>query len=539
MRKLISCCILISFLASCAQILTPGGGPKDTKPPRVLKYSPDSAATNFKGKKIVIHFDEYVQLTDLNNQLIISPPMNDAPDVNIRKKDIVIDLKDSLLPNTTYTISFGNSIRDITENNILDNFRYVFSTGPVIDSLKISGKVSSAATLNGEKGIDVMLYRTLGDSVPLKQKPYYFTKTRADGTFQFTNLKAGTYKLFALDDRNSDYLYNNTEERIAFANDPIVLNANIDTLNMYLFREDPKKQKLLKSTQTGLGRFEFVYALPMKNPKVSVESSLPSKAEMYTENSRNGDSINVWINNFTGDSITFQIEDSRTILDTVRMAMTKPSNKHSRGQVFTEDSRKLKLGCNTNLGSIFDLGKPLVIVANNPLKSFNAKDFIIMRGKDTLKTDISLSENKRSLSFSYVFEEDSSYSLFVKPGAATDCFGQKNDTLKSKFKIQEANYYGTLSVKLTGLPAGNYILKLVNEKDEIIREQKISDQPSAKFEMLSPGIYRLKLIADENKNGRWDSGNYMQHRQPEKVIYYVNPVKMRSGWDMDVEWIFK
>jgi hypothetical protein len=188
---------------------------------------------------------------------------------------------------------------------------------------------------------------------------------------------------------------------------------------------------------------------------------------------------------------------------------------------------------------LFDLGKSLIIAANNPLKSFDPKNFILMKGKDTLKTEISLSDNKRYLSFNYKFEEDSSYSLFVKPGATTDCFNQKNDTLKSNFTIQKADYYGTLTIKLTGLPSGNYILKLVNEKDDVLREVKVSDQPSVAFEMLPPGQYRLKLIADANRNGKWDTGNYMQHRQPEKIIYYANPVKMRSGWDMDVEWIFK
>jgi hypothetical protein len=138
-----------------------------------------------------------------------------------------------------------------------------------------------------------------------------------------------------------------------------------------------------------------------------------------------------------------------------------------------------------------------------------------------------------------VLDEDSSYSIFLKPGAVTDWFGQKNDTLKVSFKIQQARHYGTLNVKLTGIPSGNYLLRLVNDKDVLIREVKIADVASAKFDLLPPGQYRLKLIADVNKNGKWDTGNYLQHKQPEKIIYYVNPIRMRSGWDMDVEWIFK
>lgn len=530
--------MLLLFAASCAQILTPGGGPKDTTPPHVVDYSPDSAAKNFTGKRIVLRFDEYVQLTDINNQLIVSPPMNTPPDVTIRKKEIIIDLNDSLLPNTTYTISFGNAISDITEKNVLDNFRYVFSTGSVIDSLKISGSVVNASSLGAEKGIYVMLYKTNGDSVPLKQKPYYFTKTRADGSFLFTNLKAGNYKLFALDDKNSNYVYDNTEERVAFADQPINLTQDLDSVNLRLFKEQPTKQKLVKGSQIGTGKFLFVYALPMKHPKITAPH-LPPSSEMYSEYSTNGDSINVWINNLTADSVLFQVEDSRAIIDSVKIIVAKTTNRHGRGTSSTDESHKLKLAANSNSGGLFDLGKPLIITASNPLKSFNAKDFILMKGKDTLKTDISLSENKRFLSFTYKFEEDSIYTLFVKPGAAVDCFNQKNDTLKSKFKIQKADYYGTLSIKLTGLPAGNYQLQLLNEKGEAVREMKVAGEPSVKFEMLPPGQYSLKLIADTNKNEKWDTGNYLAHVQPEKVIFYAGLLKMRSGWDMDVEWIFK
>ena len=538
MRKITPLLIFILLISSCAQVLTPNGGEKDVSPPVVLKYYPDSAATNFTGKKIVIRFNEYVQLSDLNNQLIISPPMNTQPEVTIRKKDVVIELKDSLLPNTTYTISFGKSIKDITENNILDNFRYVFSTGPVIDSLKISGKVSNAITLAGEKDIYVMLYTETNDSVPLKKKPYYFTKSRADGSFEFTNLRAGQYKIFALDDKNSNYLYDNSEERIAFSDQLVDLHSNIDTLNLKLFREEPTKQKRLKTLQPGTGKFLFIYALPMKHPRLTVTSPL-WKEDVFTEYSVNGDSINVWINNLEKDSLKFQVEDSRTIIDTFSLAVNKPSVKHGKGGFGAEDTHKLKLSVNSGGGSSFDLNQQLIITTNNPLKNFNEKDFILMKGKDTLKNTITLDETKRHLHFSYKFEEDSSYSLFVKPNAITDWFGQKNDTLKSKFKIQKADYYGTLSVQFKGLTPGNYILGLLNEKDEVQKEVLITNDSLLKFEMLAPGSYRLKLIADENKNGKWDAGIYFQHKQPEKIIYYLNPIKMRSGWDMDVEWIFK
>jgi hypothetical protein len=532
--------LVLLLLASCAQVLTPDGGAKDAIPPHVIEYAPDSAATNFTGNKIVLKFDEYVQLKDLNNQLIISPPLDNDPDVIIRRREIVITLNDTLLPNTTYSISFGNAIRDITEENILDNFRYVFSTGPVIDSLQVSGKVVNASTLAGEKGILVMLYNNTGDSVPLKQRPYYFAKTKDDGSFTMTNLKAGKYKLIALDDKNSNYFFDNAAERIAFSNDLVDLTRNKDSINLKIFQEEPVKQSRIKAQQNAPGRFSFAYTLSLKDPQITFIPALPAGMDVFKEVSVTGDSIDLWFSSVLLDSITFVIHDEATALnDSIAMMMFKPGDKNKRIRTGAVDPRKLVVNPNVMTGSLFDLGKPLIIYSNNPLRAFNPKDFILLKGKDTLKAEAVLAANKRTINFNYSFAEDSSYSLYVKPNAVTDWFGQKNDTIKVNFKIRESRYYGTLNVKLTGLPAENYLLRVVNDKDVAIRELKISDATTAKFELLGPGSYRLKLIADENKNGKWDSGNYLQHKQPERVIYYINPVKMRSGWDMDVEWIFK
>ncbi|CAN5895439.1 Ig-like domain-containing protein [soil metagenome] len=536
-RTLPALVLLLLLSSSCALVLTPDGGPKDTTPPRVVKYKPDSAATNFTGNKIVLEFDEYIQLKDLNNQLIISPQLKNDPDVIIRRKEIIITLNDTLLPNTTYSISFGNSIRDITEENVLDNFRYVFSTGPQIDSLLISGKVVNAASLAGEKGILVMLYTNTGDSSVLNQRPYYFAKTRADGTFTMTNLRAGKYKMVALDDKNSNYYFDNAAERVAFVNEPIDLTGKIDTINLKMFNERAVKQTQLKAQQLGVGRVNFAYALPLKDPHVTTIPALPAGMDMFQELSANGDTIDLWLSNVLLDSAKFIVRDEATgVNDSITITFVKAGDKKRRSGAV--DQRKLTLTTNTG-GQLFELGQPLKIYANNPLRTFNAKDFILLKGKDTLKTNPVLSENKHVVTFNYTFAEDSSYRLFVEPGAAIDWFGQKNDTLKLFFKIRESRYYGLLNVKMTGLPAGNYLLQLVNEKDQVFREQKVLGASTATFELLPPGMYRLKLISDENNNGHWDSGNYWLHQQPERIIYYINPVKIRSGWDMDVEWIFK
>lgn len=528
------------LLASCAVIVSPSGGEKDVAPPHVVDYNPDSAAINFNSKRIVIRFNEYVQLSDLNNQLIVSPQMSEQPDVTIRKKEIVIDLPDSLLPNTTYTISFGTAIRDITENNVLDNFRYVFSTGPDIDSLRLSGKLLNASTLSSEKSVLVMLYRSAGDSVPYKERPYYFTKTKADGSFTLNNLKAGTYKVFALEDKNQNYLYDNTDERIAFSDSLINLRTNNDSLTLKLFRELPSSQKRMSLTQPTTGHIAVVYALPIRDLQITTSFSGEEQKNLFTEKSRNNDSINFWLGTVTSDSVTIVIRDGKTLVDSLELELERPGKKKNSGRGGENlDAKRLRIATNIS-GSQTEPGKKLQVNINNPVKELKTDLVFLLHGKDTMKTSLSLSENRRVIYFANTaFLEDSSYTVLLKPGAITDWFGQKSDTLLQKFHVRPATDYGALKTVLNGLPEGHYILQLLNEKGTVLQDTLISGPATVSFQYVSSGGYALKLIRDDNQNGKWDTGNYLLHRQPEMVSYYTKPIRMRTGWDMDVEWNFK
>lgn len=528
--------LLLPFLllASCAQILSPGGGEKDRTPPAVVEYNPDSAAVNFTGKRIIIRFNEYVQLSDLNNQLIVSPQMNEQPDVNIRKKEIVIDLPDSLLPNTTYTISFGNAIKDITEGNLLDNFRYVFSTGPQIDSLTCSGKLLNAYSLSPERNVLVMLYRNTADSVPYKERPYYFTKSRDDGSFRLTNLKAGTYRIFALDDKNQNYLYDNTDERIAFADSLLVLRDHVDSLSLKLFRELPAKQKRISLNQPFSGRVSLVYARPIADPQISVSLGETDRRSLFTEHSPNGDSLDLWLGSISSDSMKIVVRDGKTPVDSAEIEIERPGRKKSSGRGGgNAELRKLRIS--SNASGMYP-GKKLNIYTSNPVSDYDRNGIFLIKGRDTVKTSFSLSENKHSLRIDGKLYEDSSYVLFVRPGAITDWFGQKNDTLMQRFTMPSASESGTLKTEIKGLKEGRYVLQLLNEKGVVVRDTSITGPMLVSYRFLPAGGYTLKLITDANGNGKWDTGNYPEHRQAETVRYYARPVRMRTGWDLDVVW---
>ncbi|MBK5286380.1 MAG: Ig-like domain-containing protein, partial [Bacteroidia bacterium] len=197
---------------SCATQQAPGGGPKDTIPPKVVHAVPEGYSTNFNSTNIAITFDEYFQVKNLNEQLVVSPPLSSMPEIKIKSKTLFIHFEDTLKESKTYTFNFGNAISDATENIALDNFQYVFSTGAEIDSEKVSGKVINSFNLEPVKGVAVMLYDSQKDSLPYLEKPSYFSKTKEDGTFTIKNIARGSYKLFALKEANNNYLFDSRDE---------------------------------------------------------------------------------------------------------------------------------------------------------------------------------------------------------------------------------------------------------------------------------------------------------------------------------------
>jgi hypothetical protein len=530
------------LLVRCAQVVTPNGGAKDTRPPVAIKYNPDSAAVNANTQRIVIAFNEYITLSNINEQLIISPPLATPPEVNIRRKEIVIDFRDTLRPNTTYTLSFGNSIRDITEGNVLDNFRYVFSTGPVVDSLRIRGRVTDAFTLAGEKDVLVILYNTAADSAPLKQRPWYFTKTRADGSFELTNLRAGNYKVIALTDKNSDYLWQSAAgERIAFRDSLLTLNANCDTLPLRLFQQTDPRQRVRSAQQVAAGKVMVYFAYPAKKPELRFTKTLAPNISLFTERNRTGDTLTLWFSNNSTDTLELVASDGGVTFDTTELRIYDPNDKRFRPRGGQPDARKLLVYGTVNNNQKADLYSPLAVITSIPVREFNPAGIILTRGRDTVKINPQFdSLSRRRIQVLPNLREDSAYKLVVLPNTITDWFGQRNkDTLTLNFRPKTPDDYGNLKVTTKNFKPGNYILQLLNEKGAVVSESKIAGDQSITFNYLYPGQYSLRLITDSNQNGRYDSGNYFEHRQPEIVKIYGGSVKIRAGWDLDVDWKMK
>ena len=553
---------------SCAQIVAPGGGKKDTTPPRVVKYTPDSAQTNFNSKSIQITFDEFVQLKDLNNQLIISPPLKNTPEITIKNKslNIVFSKKDTLKQNTTYCISFGNAIQDITENNPKENFKYIFSTGSFIDSLVLNGKVENGFNHSTEKGLLVLLYDNFDDSVVYKHLPDYFSKTKEDGTFQINNIKEGKYKLVVIKDANSNYKYDGESESIGFIEIPIDIKEKKKIL-IDLFQETPKKLYLKKATYDTYGKIVFVFNKSADSLQVQPINFTFKDNDVLLDYSKNRDTLNYWFRNIDKDILKLRLLNGTKVMDTLEYKLiTKDEALKSK-----KHPLKLNLINNFNGNQSFDLNNEIKLVFNHPIDKIKDSVKIILKEDSVLikniteynyhkyyynqisierqgKLDSTNIEDLNNPGTTFIapvqrFElfapskENTKYHLFIPPGTFTDFFGITNDTIKIDFKTKDEKYYGTVKLKVT-LPEENkkYILQLLDDKENVIQEDFLSGSETINYKFLHPQQYKLKLIYDDNKNGKWDTGNYIKKIQPEKVIYYDGVINIRSNWDLDLEW---
>lgn len=229
--------------AGCAQIGMPTGGPKDSIPPRLVNASPALNSTNVKGNKITLTFNEYVDLKDAQTNVLISPYPKKSPTVDFKLKTVTVKLKDSLLPNTTYSINFGSAIVDNNEGNPYQDFTFVFSTGSNIDSLTLSGKVLLAETGKADSTLIAMLYRNADDSTVQKNKPDYIAKLSGDGSFTFINLPPGNFNVYALKDGDGGKTYNSKKEIFAFADAAIAVSENTEPVVLYASAIEKEIQK--------------------------------------------------------------------------------------------------------------------------------------------------------------------------------------------------------------------------------------------------------------------------------------------------------
>jgi len=539
-RSLAIYCLFFALLllSGCAQVVAPSGGPKDKVPPKPLSFLPENKSLHFASKKILIKFNKYIQLKDLTGQLVVSPPLKYFPVALIKSGKILqMQLKDTLHENTTYTFNFGNAIADINEGNILYNFQYVFSTGDYLDSLKLTGKVINSFSQDPQKEALVMLYADQSDSAPYKVLPSYCGRTDAGGNYKIENIKNGTYRLFCLSKSDNGYLYHAYSQSIGFNSKPIDLESN-DTVNLSLFMEEDKRFHFIKARAVDRGKIMLVFSAPADSISIIPLNLAASSAKPYTllQYGANHDTAYYWINNPALDSLRFIIAKNNKNIDTT--VVYNFPNKIIQSKKNTKPI-PLKITSNISGQSDYDYHRPILLKSTYPLMKYNLSLIYLTQGKDTIRYKVDSTGLPFQLALKPNLISDSSYRLFVASGAFTDVFGLVNDTVLQRFKVLEPTFFGSLQLNLKFEKQASYIIQLLDDQGKVYTQDIVNNSKSLNYEALPPGNYRIRAIEDEDKNGKWTTGNYLGNLQPEKVFYYPQALTIRSNWDLTQDWLVK
>ena len=517
---------LYFLLSGCANIQRPMGGPKDVTPPRLLKATPSNMSRNFKAKIIQLDFDEYFKLANQYTEVTMSPAQDKPPEYKIKSKSLFIVLKDTLQKNTTYVINFGKAIADVNEGNVLKNFTYVFSTGPHIDSLSVSGSVTNTLTQKKEKDVTVMLFPIEKDSLYFgKKKPSIYATTDTAGNFSINNLHDGDYRIYALEEKTPDRIYNKDDELIAFQKQPIHLYADTSGIQLNLFQAEPAKFRAIPKFEQD-GRLSIIFNKKLNNPSVKIIYPPTLDDQKIVEFSPTKDTANIYMKNMDFDSIRVAFYDNNKPLDSV-------SRLKGRKESF---SRNYTFRYNLNNLNKLKPTSDLMIIASYPIASYDPsqitlyEDSVAVNNLNIIKDTTNL---KRYI-IKYKWKEDSRYIIVVDEGAFTFINGEKNKKNQKQFLIDKFENYSTLTVKVS-VPdtSKQYLVEVYQNADHIIQTDKITRNTSIVYKNFLTGKYSFKVVYDDNHNGRWDSGDVKQKRYPESI--WVDPIEitLRPNWDAE------
>ena len=518
--------LTVSALVQCARRGAPSGGDKDITPPKLVKAEPKNMSINFDSKKIRLYFDEYVKLKDIEKQLIVSPPLKYTPLISPQgsaNRYVEVIIKDTLKANTTYTLNFGQSIIDNNEGNPLSYFTYVFSTGDYIDSLTVSGVVKDAFNKNADTFISIMLYEidsVYTDSTIYRQPPNYITNT-LDSTpiFHLKNLKEGKYAMFGVKDEAKNNIFNQKVDKIAFIKDTI----NLPTDSVYLltmFKELPD-YSISVPNFAAKNKIIFGYQGNAKDISIRALSNIPDTVKTKITKEREKDTLNFWFTPFAADSLVFTVANEKeSLIDT----FTVKTKKVGLDTLVVQPSQR---------GSL-EFGTPFFIGANTPISRIDSSKISLSRKDSTqVKFMTALDTVGNKIDFDFEVEPNENYDLELLPGAVVDFFETENDTISIKLSTKSYADFGNLRLTLDGAVNYPLIVQLTDEKGATVKELFANEEKVFEFTNIKPAKYLIRVIFDSNGNQKWDTGNYLQRIQPEKVTYYPNVLEVRANWELE------
>lgn len=510
----------------CAIVIPPTGGPKDDKAPVVEKAYPKVGTTNFKGGTVLIEFNEEIEVDPNTNNIIVSPLIEGEIKIRERKKKYLeITIPTTLKENTTYSISLNNSIKDITEANVLKSVTYAFSTGPLLDSLTLSGKTVNIETKLPIKEALVGLYEK-SDTVNIKKhKPLYLTFSDASGNFQFNYLKQGEYSLITLEDKNKNLLFDNQEktdfiESISLTSDlkkPITLELSVsDTTGNKLLSKKPSPLKLQLTFRNGIKYFSY------KNINTT------NRLYIYQDKKKAKD-VAIYCQNFEQDTLGFILFSTDSLgndlADTLKIERQK-KDTYKESISFVAASKDIISGSST-----------IAFVSTKPIIRFNSDSIFINDELATEQPFLSKSNDSLFLSLTPQELKDDTIKVDFKNGSVI--FYDQDSLKKNSFLFTKADpsNYASLEMKIqTKEP--NYIIQLLTEDYVILSEYK--NITILKYDYINPGTYRIRAIVDKNNNGYWDRANPIIYKKAEPIYYYTNDkINLKPNWELkDLMFIF-
>lgn len=562
-------------VASCAKPSSPTGGPKDKEAPAILKSEPANGQTNFRGKKIIITFNEYIQLDKIAEKFMVSPPMTKKPEISIKGKSLVIEYDEVLRDSTTYTFYFQDAIRDLNESNPIDNYQFVFSTGDIVDSLSVTGNVLSAFSLDPPENTLVLLYGNLADSAVSKTLPDYITRVTKTGYFRIDNVREGTYRLYALKDNDNSKNFNLPDEDFAYL-DSLVrvtpenyiqplpdtsgikmpLRKEADTIvrqgdyRLFMFRHEKTLRYLTGSPRPMKYKLQYTLSLPPDSAGFSLSIPEAEPGSYFTERNPAGDTIIVWLTDSSlysksqlttiiGYPFTDSLGDDVIKNDTVIMRFVAP--RPARGKI-----RPAPLRITSSLAS--GALKPRQRITFNSLTPFREPDTSKIRLFEVNEKD------KTKIPVPYTFVRDSVNScrlfldaqvvqkknyLFITDSAAFgNIYGEANDSTGTRFIVRNDDTFSKLKLNINNFE-GSRIIQLLNSQDKILREVLMAKDGVTEFDLLDKGKYRLRVIYDLDGDGKWTTGDYRKKRQPEPVSFYPKEIDLGENFWADNTWDIK
>ena len=528
MKKLIYTVLSIAVISGCAKRGSPTGGLVDSIPPALVNASPKINSTNFDSEEIRLTFDEFVKLDKVEEQLIISPPLDknsyEVKPLNGVTKKIFLEFIDSLETETTYSINFGNSIKDNNEGNPLTFFSYTFSTGETIDSLYVRGNISDAFDKESDDYISIHLYRidsVFNDSIIFNNRPTYISNSLDSTNYRFKNLKEGEYLIVALKDIDNNYFFDPFYDKIGFIDSLITLPRD-SIINFKLFKEETSliwdKPHFINSEKIGFG---YYGKLDLKN--IKIKSSIPDSVQYTYTKENEKDTLVFWLSKNSFDSLNFNlIEKDTTKLVTV---------KFDRARDTLIDS----LSISAKTANVIHLKETFKLSSNIPLK--NIKDSLItITDIDSLIIPFatSINDNLNQIDIKFEVSPSDNYRIFILPDAIKDIRGVSNDTLQYNVISQTLEDYGNVYLDVIRNSESKFILHMINNDGDIIREFKnVTQNTTYNFDYVRPGKYTFRLIEDTNNNDIWDTGNYLKKIKPESVYYFTNELEVRANWDLN------